>query len=416
MERTKFQLQDIFKVCFPVAAVWIGTQVGPALAAGTTAANYFARFGSWGLWSAFISQIACGVLIFFGSELGRVMKCRDYKTGSQMALGRLGRVDWFWKIYMVIRDILTLVALCLTSGLMFNMMGQVLMNIFGISISTACIVCAAIFIFCVMWGIDFLKKLSSGITIALVVCFILIFAIGWALTHENAVHFLTAWDTLGTSGSAAFAMCWAYIGIQYGFAGTCCMYNKDFTSWKHSFWMAVVGVLFNCFFLALSILNVWCFYPDSLTFDAPHLSIILEYYSKIAPWMKWIYYITMILASVSTAVGAIVSLVVRWKPVIFKKGGPLGDVPDVWQQASLSTVLMVVCIAISFLGMTTIMSTYYSKVGTVNLWLGLLPYLVTWPVIYFSMGAKKREELAAMPELEDRVEAQGAATENGKEI
>ena len=109
---------------------------------------------------------------------------------------------------------------------------------------------------------------------------------------------------------------------------------------------------------------------------------------------------TMILACVSTAVTAIISLVVRWKPIVFKNS----KLNDFAQQGILSSVLMAICIALSFLGMTTIMSEYYSKVGTLNLWMGIIPYLVIWPINYFRMGKKKREELAAMPELSERGE------------
>ena len=395
-----FRFRDVFMICFPVAAVWIGGQVGPALAAGTTAKTYFASFGSYGIWSAIISQIACGILIFFGSELGRIRKCRDYKSSSQFALGRLGEIKWFWKLYLILTDILTFVAMCLTSALMFNMMGQVLIAIFHCSTFVAYVICAVLFVISVMWGTDVLAKLSTGLTIAMVFCFALIFGFGWVLSRENALHFFNVFDTLGTTGSQAFAMCWAYIGIQYGFSRTCCMFNQRFTSWRHSLWVAIAGVVVNCVFLILSILNVLCYYPESFTYDAPHLQIILNFYSEIAPWMQWIYYITMILACVSTAVTAIISLVVRWKPIVFKNS----KLNDFAQQGILSSVLMAICIALSFLGMTTIMSEYYSKVGTLNLWMGIIPYLVIWPINYFRMGKKKREELAAMPELSERGE------------
>lgn len=397
--RTKsFSFKDVFTICFPVAAVWIGGQVGPALAAGTTGKSYFAMFGSQGIWSIVLSQVACGVLIFFGSELGRIHKCRDYKQSLQMGLGRFGQIGWLWKIYLVLTDVLTFVALCLTSALMFNMMGQVLMEVFKCSTFVAYVICAALFILSVMWGTDVLAKLNAAITILLVVCFGMIFVIGWKLNSAGALHFFNVYDTLGTTGSAAFAMCWAYIGIQYGFSGTCCMFNQKFTSWKHSFWMAFVGVVICIIFLFLSVLNIWCFYPDSFNYDAPHLGIIVNYYSQIAPYMQWVYYITMVFACISTAVTAIISLVMRWKPVVFKNS----KLSDVSQQAIIAIVLMAVCIALSFLGMTTIMSKYYSKVGTLNLWRGLIPYLIIWPINYFRLGREKREALAAMPELNER--------------
>ena len=53
----KWSWKHWIKIGFPVSCVWIGAQVGPALAAGTTAATYFAKFGSIGIWSALIWHV-----------------------------------------------------------------------------------------------------------------------------------------------------------------------------------------------------------------------------------------------------------------------------------------------------------------------------------------------------------------------
>ena len=61
----------------------------------------------------------------------------------------------------------------------------------------------------------------------------------------------------------------------------------------------------------------------------------------------------------------------------------------------VSSVLMVVCAFVSLVGMTTIMSKYYSMVGTLALILGIVPYGIIFPIKYFRTPKEERERLAA---------------------
>lgn len=385
----KWSWKHWIKIGFPVSCVWIGAQVGPALAAGTTAATYFAKFGSIGIWSALISQLACAYFIFFGLEIGRVYKIRNYKDSYLLAWGRIAENKVVAKILTIVNDILTIVAACLTSALMFSMMGvSVISQLTGCSPTVGLILTALIFLVVIMWGLGVMKAISTILTIMLVVCFALLYFLGLSTGTSDPAVFTRAWNLPMGFGPAA-AMCWAYIGIQYGTCKSCCMYTDKFNHVKDSWITAIVGALINTLFLVVSTLNLWYFYPEALEQNAPHLWIILNYYPT---WTTILYYATSVAACISTAAAVLIGITRRFVPVFFKSDS---KVKPMYRDMIVSSVLMVICAFVSLAGMTTIMGKYYSMVGTLALILGIVPYGIIFPIKYFRTPKEERERLAA---------------------
>ena len=391
MKTEKTNLWQMIKISFPLASIWAGAQVGPALASGSTVASYFVKYGSMSIWSIVICMFVCGIFIFFGCEAGRVYGAKDYNESLYAALWKFGDIPAVRKTASVINDILTICACTLTCSLMYNMLSNVFIAVFGVGYNFALALCLIIFTVFLMWGTGLLEKLSTPVAIGLAVCFLLMFILGWTqYDHDMVTHFLVdTWD-LPEGFKAGALMCWAYLGIQYGTCKNACMYTKKYTSWKNSLVTAVLGWFINCVFLILSSLNVMQFYPESITQNAPHMWIILEFYQN-TPWMQWIYYICMFLACISTAVAVMLGVIIRFRRLIFKA---TSKVNEKTQTIILAFLVSAVPIALSFAGLLTIMSTYYSKVGTANMWFGLITYGILLPISYFALGKAKREKMA----------------------
>lgn len=380
---------NTFKIAFPIACVWIGSQVGPALASGSTAANYFAKFGSIGPWMAILSQIFVAFFVFFGLENGRVYKAQNYAESYISAWGRLGENKVFAKIITVINDILTLISTFLTCGLMYSMLGtSVICALTGLSNTWGIILCSLIFLVCIMWGLGVLKALSTILTLMLAVCFLILYILGTGVGFSDPSQFIGTWN-LPEGVGPAVSMCIGYIGIQYSFCKQACMFTEKFTSAKHSLATVIIGGAINALFLVISTINLWYFYPDALAQNAPHLWSILNYYPG---WAVGIYYVTSAAACISTAITGLLSMTVRFRPIFFKKDS---QISERMQNVILSIVLMVICAMVSLLGMNTIMGTYYSKVGTLALILGIVPYGILLPIRYFTTPKAERERLAA---------------------
>ena len=138
-------------------------------------------------------------------------------------------------------------------------------------------------------------------------------------------------------------------------------------------------------FIACTVLILpYC--PEALAESVPNLYIINTFLVEKVPWLPVVYSVVMFFGLASSGAPQLHAVASRVLPLY----------PDSWRVTDLtkniitSFVYMAVCIAISFLGLRTIISSGYGLLGSLAVPLIVIPLCVVMPVrLYRERSLKK---------------------------
>ncbi len=272
---------------------------------------------------------------------------------------------------MLMAQLLTMAAVVSMGGTMFN-------SILGIPAFAGSMLLAIACLVLVLWGAGLIRRISSAMCVLLVVCFL--FLAGYSTW--------TKWDTFATIMRTWYLPEEVSLGyglwraVLFGFSGVCngmvlCSVMQDVKTRGHTVAAGVWSTVLTTIVLFLEVLLILPYIPEVLASEVPTMWVISNYLIAKTPWIEVIYYITMILALITSGVPCLQAMIARinkFVPESFLQG------KEIIKRFVLGACFITVVVIISRLGLTTIVSKGYSFLGFVGIPLIFLPTCILLPI------------------------------------
>lgn len=385
-----------FKIWFGVAAVELGIVCGGAMASGSYAINYFARYGgghlfTFGLiWMLFL-VVAGGIELNFA----RVYKLYDYNSFYKELWG-VNRPDAnpilraivsvFFDFYSILTCMVGEAACIALGGVMLN-------SVFGWPLMVGNVIFGIIFVVLMFKGSDFLRKASGFMTVVLLACFVIVLVAvimqKGDILKERLFNFEIGVDWTGQSLWSGY---WAVIAYSATiFNGAVMLTNcaQKLKTTKDGIMTAVLSAVFCGFCFITTALIVLPFLPEELMNSAPILTICSEFLGS--KFFFAIYWIIMLFSLASS--GPPITFNMANRCLKWWRGNSISEEKKL---IVLGIVIQAVAIAISALGLTTLVSQGLSLSGKLAMPAIVLPVILT--CIPRMIKKSKRDRLAAESE------------------
>lgn len=365
-----------FKIAFPISSVWFGALVGPSMISGAFSIVYFAPYGIWGLLLPLVAMGAAAIIIGMGAEVSRKHKVYDYYSYTKCLYG----TNSFGKFLCAIMEIYMLIAMVVGGSSVMAMGGIFLHDLLGVSSVWGSVLMAILSIIIVLWGAKLVRAASTIMSVVMVAGMILltIFAVYF---NQDGVHAVFTMEIMPEHPPIAAGI-WA--ALLLGLSNACnaltlSSVEQTLTEKKHSVTVGICSFILNSMAFIIETLMVlpYCTNPEVLSHSVPVLYIVSNYLSEHAPWLPAVYMITMFLGLVSSGAPQLHAVASRMKPYypdkgIFKK--------EKARNLLTGLVYFAICIAISQLGLRTIISQGYTMLGYLAIPLLVIPICILMPL------------------------------------
>ena len=372
MKQTK---KNALKVAFPVSSVWFGALVGPSMISGAFAAVYFAPYGAAGLLLPMLSMGIAAFIIAMGAEVTRREKVYSYSELANRVYGKFRKVlTPLLEVYMVLAMIVGGSSVVSMGGTFFN-------NLTGLPTIFGAIAVAVISMVLVLWGEKLVRSSSSLMSLVMIVGMVLLSAFAIWNRSERLGEILANFEIPeGAMLSAGFSGAIALSFSNACNALTLCAVEQEVSHRSHAVAIGICSFVLNSLAFILSTALILPYCPEVLKDAVPVLAIVNEFLVEKAPWLPAVYMITMFLALLSSGAPQLHAVAYRVKKLYPSKGILRSDLA---KNALTGVVYFALCIAISFLGLRTIISKGYSMLGYLAIPLIVIPLCILMPIRYY---------------------------------
>lgn len=347
------------KIAFPVSSVWFGALVGPSMISGAFSIVYFAPYGIWGLLLPLAAMGTAATIIGMGSEVARRHKLYDYHSYTKCLYG----TNSIGKILCIIMEIYMLFAMVVGGSSVMAMGGIFLNDLLGVHQVWGSVLMAALSIVIVLWGAKLVRATSSVMSVIMVTGMILLTVFAIYFNPAGFQDMFSAERVVQHPPIAAGIWNALLLGLSNACnALTLCSVEQTLTEKRHSAAVGICSFILNSTAFIIETLAVlpYCTDPNVLSHSVPVLYIVSNFLSGYAPWLPAVYMITMFFGLVSSGAPQLHAVATRMKPyypnkTFFKN--------DKTQHFITGIIYFAVCIAISQLGLRTIISQGYSLLG-----------------------------------------------------
>lgn len=396
---------------FTIASMWFGTHVGAGFATGNQVVGYFSKYGPY---AAVFPILAMGILalvMYVYMTYAKLNGFTNYKDTFKSVYPKPWMEVFFEIFYIII--ILAAVAGCITGAaqIMASIVGETNYGAAGYAgitwlyngIATAALILLSIF------GLNLIRIVSTGLTIAIIITAIVVAAVGFAYggtieTFLAANPEITAASYVNNVGQSVWRGVIIYAAFQCVSLPSMISGSAELshTGIKRA---AILGWIMNGFILAISALMLSKWYPllqglanagpevygkimqiGGVPTAIPNLTILTITGLKA---LFWAYNILLFCAFVSTSVTLVYSMIDRFTPVVL---------PNVIKAEKLRSVIVGVivlgiCLLIAPLGLTKITTMLYGYDGYLALAVIFIPALIwTIPAIKKLRAQQKAAE------------------------
>ena len=384
---------------FSVASMWFGTHVGAGFATGNQVVGYFSKYGTY---AAIFPIIAMGILalcMYVYMTYAKQRGLTNYKEVFASVYPKPWMEILFEIFYIVI--ILAAVAGCITGA------GQILAKIVGATnygeISSVTwtfngIATVGLILLCI-FGLDLIRIVSTGLTVAIIIAAIAVGVVGIALYGTVdavlAAHpEITAAAYVDNKGEAIWRGAVIYAAFQCVSLPSMIAGSKDL-SFKGIKRAAFLGWVMNGFILAFSAFMLAKWYPllqgmanagpevynaianvGGVPTALPNLTMLQLTGMNV---LFWAYNILLFCAFVSTSITLVYSMIARFSPKLEKV-----IKAEKVRNFLVGLVVLGLCLLIAPLGLTKITTLLYGYDGYFAL------FVIFLPAIIFALPAIKK--------------------------
>lgn len=365
-----------FKVAFPISAVWFGALVGPSMISGAFSIVYFAPYGVFGLLLPLVAMGTAAVIIGMGAEVARRHKVYDYHNYTKCLYG----TNTLGKILCIVMEVYMLIAMVVGGSSVMAMGGIFLNDLLGVHQVWGSVLMAALSIVIVLWGAKLVRATSSVMSVIMVAGMILLTAFAVYFNPSGFHNMFSAGRVSDHPPIGAGIWNAVLLGLSNACnALTLCSVEQTLTQKKHSVTVGICSFILNSMAFIIETLAVlpYCTDPEVLSHSVPVLYIVSNFLSKYAPWLPAVYMITMFFGLISSGAPQLHAVATRMKP--YYPDHKVFKIEKV-QHLITGVIYFAICIAISQLGLRTIISNGYSMLGYLAMPLLIIPICVLMPL------------------------------------
>ena len=376
-----------------VATVWFSTHCGAGFASGTQELQYFANHGWFGVFMPIITFAIIAFTYYIGLETARQTDKWGYDLWSKEAFGSASKLlTPAMDFSIIITTIAATAATIATGGLLGN-------QYLGLPVAVGSIAMFIIVTILGIFGENLVRKNAMIMTSAILVIISIVLVAGLIkfapdiarLFREGYVNPNSAkWSISGSAdtvpGNIGNSLLWGltYAGFQISAIGGIAASFKGGSFKQEAKGAMIMGAVINILMLVGICLLIFSqmphIYLDEATRKLPTVFIVNQ---LNIPVLAVLYPILLFLALITTAVGFIFGMVQRLDPYVLKNM----DSKPVLRKAIISFVCLLVCYAVSKLGLMWVVQVAYKYLGIFNWAFIILPL---WILGYKNI--KKRDK------------------------
>ncbi len=376
-----------------VATVWFSTHCGAGFASGTQELQYFANHGWFGVFMPIVTFAIIAFTYYIGLETARQTDKWGYDLWSKEAFGSASKfLTPAMDFSIIITTIAATAATIATGGLLGN-------QYLGLPVAVGSIAMFIIVTILCIFGENLVRKNAMIMTSAILVIISIVLVAGLVkfapdiarLFREGYVNPNSAkWSISGSAdtvpGNIGNSLLWGltYAGFQISAIGGIAASFKGGSFKQEAKGAMIMGAVINILMLVGICLLIFSqmphIYLDEATRKLPTVFIVNQ---LNIPVLAVLYPILLFLALITTAVGFIFGMVQRLDPYVLKNM----DSKPVLRKAIISFVCLLVCYAVSKLGLMWVVQVAYKYLGIFNWAFIILPL---WILGYKNI--KKRDK------------------------
>ena len=376
-----------------VATVWFSTHCGAGFASGTQELQYFANHGWFGVFMPIVTFAIIAFTYYIGLETARQTDKWGYDLWSKEAFGSASNLlTPAMDFSIIITTIAATAATIATGGLLGN-------QYLGLPVAVGSIAMFIIVTILCIFGENLVRKNAMIMTSAILVIISIVLVAGLIkfapdiarLFREGYVNPNSAkWSISGSAdtvpGNIGNSLLWGltYAGFQISAIGGIAASFKGGSFKQEAKGAMIMGAVINILMLVGICLLIFSqmphIYLDEATRKLPTVFIVNQ---LNIPVLAVLYPILLFLALITTAVGFIFGMVQRLDPYVLKNM----DSKPVLRKAIISFVCLLVCYAVSKLGLMWVVQVAYKYLGIFNWAFIILPL---WILGYKNI--KKRDK------------------------
>ncbi|SBV91087.1 membrane hypothetical protein [uncultured Eubacteriales bacterium] len=363
-----------FRVAFPVASVWFGALVGPSMISGAFSATYFAPYGATGLLLAILSMGLASFIIAMGAEVVRREKTYSYSDLAHCIYG-----PWR-KVLAPVLEVFMVFAMVVGGSAVASMGGTFFAGLTGMPELVGAVLMSLISIVLVLWGAGLVRASSGVMSVVMIVGMVLLSALAMAHRSDDLAAALTSFRLpkgvslmAGISGAIALAFSNSCNAL------TLCAVEQNVSARSHSVAIGLCSLVLNSGAFILTTLLLLPYGSEVMADPMPTLTIVNTFLVEKAPWLPSVYMLTMFLALLSSGAPQLHAVAARVVKLYPDKGLFRSTT---MRNLTTGVLYFALCIAISILGLRTIISKGYGILGSLALPLIVIPICVVMPLRY----------------------------------
>ena len=354
-----------FATIFSVAAVLFSWHAGGGFATGNQANQYFIVSGRMGLVSALLALLLLTLTVRQAIVMYNSRRLGSYKELLETLYHPLDKLELVFEIYYYIM-VLMCVSSCIAGA------ATLLSDALGVAYGLGIVLIGALLLVLSMFGAGALRKVSSALSLLILLCAVTIFIVGIGRRADVISSVLHTPAEAGTLPGAVFRS-FQYAGFQCSSIPTMIACGTVLSNEKEAGKSMWLSFAMNALALVLSVTmllgwqEIYQTIPGGSTI--PTLTVCKQ--MGITP-LVWAYYICLFLCFVSNGVCSVFGVVNRFE----KSAWLTKTVPGAAaRRAGIAFVIMAAAVCISVVGLSNIIKYGYGYCGYIGIVMLVIPFL-----------------------------------------
>lgn len=349
-------------MAFSVGATWFSIHAGGGFASGSQTMGFLTRYGFHAIWTPVVMVILLAWAYRELFILGKNYNLHNFRALTDALYHPYEKfLSPLYEILSIVASVMA-ISSCVAGG------ATVLESYFGLSYAIGIVAIGVLMLLLSIFGRDIVLRCGTALCIIIIVALLVI--CGVALTNGNG-HLGTwmASEEANSTGlgtvilqmfSYAGFQCWGPVGALIGVTGVL-KTNKDIDK------ALGIGIVINAAMLWLTNTAMMAYMPEC-TQSALPLYWVCESTGQQAVLIAYV--VALFSAYISTGVGVVYGLAVRYTPLVTKRN-PKANETIV--NALIGTAFIVITVLVSTIGLTNIINYGFGYMGYVGIVVIFIP-------------------------------------------
>lgn len=347
---------------FSVSATWFSIHAGGGFASGSQTMGFLTRYGVHAIWT----PVLVIVLIAWAYRelliLGKNNNVYNFRALTDVLYHPYEKVlSPLYEIAAIVANVMA-IASCVAGG------ASVCQSTFGLNYFLGIVIIGFLMLILCIYGRKLVLAAGTLLSVAIFVCVLLISIVALVNGNGHLSTWMNAPEAHTTNFGYVLLKVFSYAGFQcWGPVGGILGVSAILRTNKNIDKMLGIGIIINAIMLWLTNFVMMCYMPECTSSSLPLFYICESTGQKV---VMVAYIIALFSAYISTGVGVVYGLVMRYSPVIMEKK-PNANKTTV--NALVALVFIVLTVLASTIGLTNIINYGFGYMGYVGIVLIFIP-------------------------------------------